>query len=282
MPPSTRVISVGEPVLKWAGGKRRLLGQYADHLPKRFSHYHEPFLGGGAVYFWLKKLGRLKKKQVWLSDVNPELVNFYRTLQSRCEELIALLSGHQEQHGEEHYYKVRGQQPSSLDEVSRAARLLYLNRTCFNGLYRENSRGEFNVPIGRYHNPRILDPNGLRAASKALQECSLLEQPYLAVEERAQTGDLVYFDPPYQPLNPTSSFTSYTQHDFNEDDQRELSELFARLAKRKVRVMLSNSDAPLIRELYQKFRQVDIQAARAINSKAERRQKITELLILGW
>lgn len=276
-----RNASAGEPVLKWAGGKRRLLAQYRQHLPKRFANYHEPFLGGAAVFFWLHQLGRLRKKRVWLNDVNPELVNFYRVLATRCPELIEGLQFHQERHGESHYYEVRAQRPAQLDEVARAARLMYLNRTCFNGLYRENSRGEFNVPMGRYSNPRILDRLGLEAAAKALACSELSHGSYRHVLERARPGDLVYFDPPYQPLNPTSSFTAYTQHDFTEDDQKELAAVFTELARRKVRVMLSNSDAPLIRELYQAFPTIEIQAARAINSKGDGRQKITELLILG-
>ena len=273
--------SLATPVLKWAGGKRRLVEQYARHFKGAFKNYHEPFFGGGAVYFWLRGEGRLKGKACRLTDINPQLVNFYTVLQSRAEELFGHLRVHQERHEESYYYDIRKQQPEQLDEVERAARLLYLNRTCFNGLYRENSRGEFNVPMGRYKNPRIFHPDGLNAAAAALAEASISCARYLEVEEHAQPGDLVYFDPPYLPLNTTSSFTSYTQHDFTQADQAALAELFRRLQGKGVRVLLSNSDAPLIRELYKGFKQVKIQAARAINSKADRRQKITELLIVG-
>lgn len=286
VPPSSPAVSQpvpAEPVLKWAGGKRRLVEQYAKHFRIRggFGNYHEPFFGGGAVYFWLWNEEKLRDRECFLSDINPELVNLYQMLQSCPQPLYALLEEHQSQHGEEHYYAVRRTQPAQLTALERAARLLYLNRTCFNGLYRENSRGEFNVPMGRYANPRILHQPGLEAASLALKGAHIGCHRYHQVEERAQPGDLVYFDPPYHPLNPTSSFTSYTQHDFSENDQVELAGLFRRLCDRGVKVRLSNSDAPLIRELYRGFKKVKIQAARAINSKADRRQKITELLIIG-
>lgn len=271
----------GEPVLKWAGGKRRLLEQYAAYFPSHFQAYHEPFFGGGAVFFWLKLMGRLTGKTCRLNDINPELINFYQVLQSHPEQLFEQLQAHQHQHCEEHYYRVRKLQPGELDSVERAARLVYLNRTCFNGLYRENSRGEFNVPMGRYTNPRIFHRPGLEAAALALKGARLSCGRFTQVARQAKTGDLVYFDPPYQPLNPTSSFTSYTQHDFSERDQEELAKLFRRLVRKGVEVRLSNSSAPLIRELYEGFPQVEIQAARAINSKADKRQKITELLIIG-
>lgn len=269
------------PVLKWAGGKRRLLEQYSKHFKLKFNNYHEPFFGGGAVYFWLWSQGKLDGKQAWLSDINPQLVNFYQVLQTKPEDLFELLATHQKQHDQEHYYRIRAQAPSDLDLVARAARLLYLNKTCFNGLYRENSRGEFNVPIGRYKNPRIFHAEGLLAAGRSLSKARLRKAAYQEVEQFAQPGDLVYFDPPYQPLTATSCFTSYTQHDFSPKDQEELADLFKRLQQKNVNVRLSNSDTPLIRSLYADFKKVKIRAARAINSKADGRQKITELLIIG-
>lgn len=269
------------PVLKWAGGKRRLLEQYARHLEGGFRRYHEPFFGGGAVYFWLWNQKKLINKQARLADINPELINFYRMLQSDPEALIALMEEHQDQHSHDHFYEVRAQLPDELDPLQRAARLLYLNRTCFNGLYRENSKGQFNVPIGRYKKPRISHPEGLRAASAALAGAQLELAPFGSVEEYAGPGDLVYFDPPYDPLSSTASFTAYTQHNFTSFDQARLAELFSRLSRSGVKVLLSNSDTPLVRELYQGFRLVEVSAARAINSKADGRQKITELLVIG-
>ena len=285
VPPSVRTSPaprpLAEPVLKWAGGKRRLVEQYASHLEGKFKSYHEPFFGGGAVYFWLWNQLRLKRKSARLCDINPELVNFYQVLQTQAEELIVEMERHQDQHDQEHYYQVRQLSPNDLNPLQRAGRLLYLNRTCFNGLYRENSKGQFNVPMGRYKRPRISHPEGLRAASLALGQAVIEKAPFSAVEEHARKGDLVYLDPPYDPLTPTASFTSYTQHSFGTSQQKELSELFRRLSQRGVKVLLSNSDTPLIRELYQGFQVVEVSAARAINSKADRRQKITELLVIG-
>lgn len=285
VPPSTRASKIShpqaEPVLKWAGGKRRLVEQYARHLKGKFGNYHEPFFGGGAVYFWLWSQGKLKSRQTRLSDINPELINFYQVLRSRPDDLIGLMDSHQSRHSQEHYYHVRQLVPAELEPLERASRLLYLNRTCFNGLYRENSKGQFNVPMGRYKSPRISHPEGLLAASSALSQAVVELAPYLEVEQHVQPGDLVYFDPPYDPLTSTASFTAYTQHNFSSQDQRELAELFRRLRDKKVKVLLSNSDTPLIRELYKGFRTVEVSAARAINSKADRRQKITELLIIG-
>ncbi len=268
-------------MLKWAGGKRRLVEQYAQHLGRKFGNYHEPFFGGGAIFFWLWNQGRLKNSQVRLSDINPELINFYQVLQSQPHDLIEQMTLHQAQHSSEHYYAVRQLATADLQPLERAARMLYLNRTCFNGLYRENSKGQFNVPIGRYKNPRISHPEGLLSASHALTDVTLENAPYALVEMHAEPGDLVYFDPPYHPLTTTANFTSYTQHNFSASDQAQLADLFRRLRKRKVKVLLSNSDTPLIRDLYKGLRTFEVSAARAINSKADRRQKITELLIVG-
>lgn len=285
VPPSTpapKTASVqASPVLKWAGGKRRLLDQYARYLKGKFRRYHEPFFGGGAVYFGLWNQGKLRNKSARLADINPELINFYQVLQSRPDELISLLQEYQSRHSHDHFYEVRALIPAELDPVERAARMLYLNRTCFNGLYRENSKGQFNVPIGRYKNPRISHPEGLHAASAALAGAQLELAPFGSVEEHASPGDLVYFDPPYDPLTSTARFTAYTQHNFTSQDQTRLAELFTRLSQSGVKVLLSNSDTPLVRELYQDFRIVEVTAARAINAKADGRQKITELLVIG-
>lgn len=266
------------PVLKWAGGKSRLLAQYEPYFPTEFKHYYEPFVGSAAVFFWLR--GQAQGR-VTLSDVNFELINFYRALQTDLEGLLEHLAEHRAQHGHDHYYATRALDPDSLTPTARAARLFYLNKTCYNGLYRVNSRGLFNVPMGRYKKPAILDPRRLEAASEALQGVKLAVEPFDRVLRRARAGDLVYFDPPYQPLSATSNFTSYTKDSFGEAEQRRLAEVFAKLAQRGVAVMLSNSSAPLIRELYRDFRQIEVQAHRFINSKASRRNKIKELLIVA-
>ncbi|MGE0488278.1 MAG: DNA adenine methylase [Vulcanimicrobiota bacterium] len=266
------------PVLKWAGGKGRLLAQYEPYFPAEFKHYYEPFVGSAAVFFHLR---RQATGRAVLSDVNFELINFYRALQSDLEGLLEHLAEHRARHGHDYYYATRALDPESLTPTARAARLFYLNKTCYNGLYRVNSRGLFNVPMGRYKKPAIFDPGRLEAASLALQGVKLEVEPFDRVMRRARPGDLVYFDPPYQPLSATSNFTSYTKDNFGEAEQRRLAEVFAKLAQRGVSVMLSNSSAPLIRELYRDFRQIEVQAHRFINSKASRRNKIKELLIVA-
>lgn len=269
------------PILKWAGGKRRLLGQYEKHFPTEFGSYFEPFVGGGAVFFWLRERGLLQGKRVVLNDINPELVNFYQVLRDQCDELIKELEIHAKKHDSDYYYEVRARDRNSLHPVAQAARLLYLNRTCFNGLYRVNSKGEFNVPVGRYKAPRICDPERLQKASEALHQAEIRLGGFGQVADEAQPGDLVYFDPPYVPLNTTSSFTAYTRENFRPEEQAELARTFRELSQRKVKVLLSNSDTPEVQSLYAQFQQVPILAPRAINSKGDRRQKVTELLVLS-
>ena len=265
------------PFLKWAGGKSQLIPQYQKFFPTRFNTYYEPFLGGGALYF------HLRPQQAELTDINPELVNVYRCVRDRVEDVIDLLQIHQQRHCKDYYYEMRSQ--VDLPSVERAARLIYLNKTCFNGLYRENSKGAFNVPIGRYKNPKICAPDLLRAASVALQPATIDVSPFETICCQASgPDDFVYFDPPYHPLSPTSKFTAYNRYAFRETDQVRLRDTFVTLAKRGVQVMLSNSDCPFIRDLYQDFAATTytIQAARSINSNAQKRGKITEVLILSY
>lgn len=231
------------------------------------------------MYFWLYSAQRLEGRKVVLNDINPDLVNFYQVLKDDCHSLIEKLSEHQKKHEESYFYNLRSMSCEQMNPTERAARLLYLNRTCFNGLYRVNSKGEFNVPMGRYKNPRICDPQRLLAASQALAGVTLLQGSYKEATSSAVEGDLVYFDPPYVPLNPTSSFTSYTRENFGPSDQEELAQTFRDLAERGVKVLLSNSDTPRVRELFKDFKKYKISAPRAINSKADRRQKVSELLI---
>ncbi len=267
------------PVLKWAGGKGRLLAQYESFFPESFNRYFEPFLGSGAVFFHLRH--RYPKMKAVLSDTNAELIHFYTVLRDQLEPLADKLEEHARLHSHDHYYEVRAQNPDELDGVARAARLGYLNKTCYNGLYRVNSKGKFNVPLGRYKKPTICNRPKLEAASSALRGAELKVAPFQKVLKRARTGDLVYFDPPYEPLNHTSNFTSYTRDNFTAEDQARLSVVFRKLGERGVKVMLSNSTAPLIKDLYSSFTQHQVEANRFINSKASKRNKIKELLILG-
>lgn len=267
------------PVLKWAGGKGRLLPQYEPFFPESFNRYFEPFLGSGAVFFHLRH--QFPKMKAILSDTNAELIQFYTVLRDQLEPLLEKLEEHAARHSKEYYYEVRACQPEELDPIARAARLGYLNKTCYNGLYRVNSKGRFNVPVGRYKNPSICNRPKLEAASKALQGTELKVTPFEKVLRRARAGDLVYFDPPYEPLNRTSNFTSYTRDNFTAEDQARLAVVFRKLRDKGATVMLSNSTAPLIRELYAPFQIHQVEAHRFINSKADKRNKIKELLILG-
>jgi DNA adenine methylase len=266
------------PFLKWAGGKSKLISQYIPYIPARFDNYYEPFLGGGAVFFYLAS-NRANYKAI-LADINSELINAYCCVRDRVEELILLLAEHQTSHSKDYYYEVRKQNIGTT--LENAARLIYLNKTCFNGLYRENSKGEFNVPIGKYKNPTICNSEVLRSVSSSLQSTRLEVRPFDAVLNYANAEDFVYFDPPYYPLSPTSNFTAYSSYCFNENDQIRLKETFAKLARRGVKVMLSNSDCPFIREVYKEFNIHEILAPRAINSNAKKRGKITELLITSY
>lgn len=274
---STRPLSQTSPrpFLKWAGGKSKLIPQYRPYLPQEFVNYFEPFLGGGALFF------ALLPKSAYLGDINGNLINLYTCIRDDVEVLITSLKVHQANHKKDYYYQIRAANPDN--KIERASRLLYLNKTCFNGLYRENSKGQFNVPIGSYKNPKICDPNLLRHSSQALANKHIANYSFERVLDEARGyQDFVYFDPPYYPLNPTSNFTSYSRHSFGEKEQIKLQEVFTQLANRGVQVMLSNSDCSFIRDLYQDYQIREILAARAINSKAERRGRIKELLITSY
>ena len=269
---------IARPFLKWAGGKGRLLAQYEAFFPRAFDTYYEPFLGGGAVFF---HLGGRSQRAV-LGDINPELVNVYRCVRDQPRQLIQHLQQHQYHHSPAYYYQVR-QERHLRQPVERAARLVYLNKTCYNGLYRENTQGHFNVPLGRYKNPTICDEQLIQAAATALQRAQIEVFPFEVILQWPITpADFVYFDPPYHPISSTSRFTSYNRYGFSAVDQERLALVFKQLAHRGVPVMLSNSDCALIRELYQGFHLHPIQAPRAINSQANRRGKITELLITSY
>lgn len=264
------------PFLKWAGGKSKLIQQYIPYFPRDFKAYYEPFLGGAAVFFYLNP------PVATLMDINAELVNAYRCVRDNVEELIKRLEIHQLRHCRDYYYEVR--QCPSVTSIESAARLIYLNKTCFNGLYRENSKGEFNVPIGKYKNPKICDPMLLRSVSAALQYTEINVSPFEAILDYAsRADDFVYFDPPYYPLSSTSNFTAYSRYSFSQDDQVRLKYVFAELAERGVKVMLSNSDCEFIRKLYSNFNIRSIVASRLINSDVMKRgKKISEVLITSY
>ena len=263
------------PFLKWAGGKTKLIQQYTPYFPKDYNTYYEPFLGGGAVFFYLNPTVAA------LTDINAELVNTYRCVKDNVEKLIELLKEHQLRHSKDYYYQVR--QHQGCTKLEKAARLIYLNKTCFNGLYRENSQGEFNVPIGKYKNPKICNPPLLRAVSAALQKAQIEVRPFEDILNYAKCSkDFVYFDPPYHPISSTSNFTGYSRYSFSQDKQIRLKEVFAELADRGVKVMLSNSDCEFIQNLYSDFNIHPILASRLINSNVTKRGKISEVLITSY
>jgi DNA adenine methylase len=263
------------PFLKWAGGKTRLISQYKDYFPQHYQTYYEPFLGGGAVFF------HLQPSHAVLTDINADLVITYRCVRDNLEELITLLQAHQQRHNSEYYYDVRNYHNGT--DLTKAARFIYLNKTCFNGLYRVNSQGKFNVPVGKYKNPGICQEEVLRVASLALQKVEIKQANFAEVLNYATgTNDFVYFDPPYYPLNKTSNFTAYSNFCFDENQQIKLRDIFIELADKGVKVMLSNSDCPLIRDLYSDFNVHTISAARSINSNAQKRGKITEVLVTSY
>ncbi|WP_414752397.1 DNA adenine methylase [Anabaena sp. CCY 9910] len=265
------------PFLKWAGGKSRLIPQYLSHLPKNYRTYHEPFLGGGALFFYLQP-----SKSI-LTDINSELITTYRCVRDRIEELISLLKEHKSQHNRDYYYSVRGKTVDN--ELEQAARFIYLNKTCYNGLYRVNSQGRFNVPLGKYHNPNICQEDLLRAASNVLATSEIKQADFTEVLNYA-TGseDFVFFDPPYYPISSTSYFTGYSKNSFGEKDQLILRNTCVELASRGVKVVVCNSDSEFIKNIYQEigFNIYFIEAKRSINSNIKKRGLVKELLITSY
>jgi len=270
------------PFLKWVGGKGQLLGPLLEQVDRAapFRRYHEPFVGGGALFFELFRTGRLPRTQAYLSDNNENLICTYRAVRDDVDRVIRMLKRHKAKHNEDYYYEIRSLCPTDLCE--RAARIIYLNKTGFNGLYRENSKGEFNVPFGRYVNPGICDEENLRAASAALQRARIEARPFETVLDRVKPGDLVYFDPPYDPISRTSSFTSYDKGSFGDENQRRLARVAEDLGRRGVRVLLSNSMTPFVRQLYASFTIDEVFAYRHVNSRGDRRGKVSEALIRNF
>jgi len=266
--------------VKWAGGKSQLLDQFEPYFPTNFDKYFEPFIGGGAVFYYVKQ--RYSPTKIILSDSNKTLVDCYIHVRDSVEDLIELLRIHKENHSKEYYYQIRDRFNSKSGGIEESAMFLYLNKTCFNGLYRENSKGEFNVPFGRYKNPNIVNEKTLRKASELLQGVEIRLMDFEEVEGFVSDNDLVYFDPPYHPLSKTSSFTSYTNGYFKREDQIRLSELYKRLDKKQAKLKLSNSDTPFIRKLFGRYDIQVVKSRRSINCKGNGRGKINELLILNY
>lgn len=270
-----------QPFLKWVGGKGQLLSQFDEFLPTDIDRYFEPFVGGGAVFFHLKK--RFPNLRAFLRDNNPELINAYRVVRDFPEQLMQRLDAHLARYRldrQNYFYLVRSQHQLPAEElVERAARMIFLNKTCFNGLWRVNARNEFNVPIGSQKNPALYDRANILAASHALRDTHLAVQDFRITINEPGPSDFVYVDPPYVPLSATASFTTYTKEDFGPEEQRELAALFGDAARRGVRLMLSNSDTPFVRNLYKGFAIHTVRARRAINCNGLKRGEIAEVLV---
>ncbi|WP_216831012.1 Dam family site-specific DNA-(adenine-N6)-methyltransferase [Alkalihalobacterium elongatum] len=252
------------PVLKWAGGKTQMIDILVSNMPKQFNKYIEPFIGGGALFF------ELSPENAIISDANPELINLYKVIADDVNELIEKLK--EMKNDEEYYYKVRAINPDTLTNVEKAARTLYLNRTCYNGLYRVNKKGEFNVPFGRYKNPRICDEDNLQAVSRLLKRATIIHGDYKEVlREYAEPNDFIFLDPPYLPISQYSDFKRYTKEQFHEADQNDLAEEVKRLRNLSCNVLLTNSNHPLVHELYNEFEISVHQTKRNISSKASKR-----------
>jgi DNA adenine methylase len=269
-----------KPVLKWAGGKRQLLEPILSFVDRAFPHriekYYEPFAGGAAVFFALVSRGKFAEAR--LSDMNADLIRVYSALRDDADSVVVELQKLLDLgHSEEVYYKVRDKRPTKVS--ARAARLIYLNRTGYNGLYRVNRSGDFNVPFGRYKTPRILDKPRLLAAAEALQGVELAVEDFEESCKAAKRGDFVYFDPPYVPVSKTASFAAYHSKAFDLAEHERLAKTFARLSKRGVSLLLSNSDTPATRELFSAFDTKTVHATRAINSNGAQRGAVPELLV---
>lgn len=263
-----------KPILKWAGGKTRLLPALRKFVPRGFNRYFEPFLGGAAFFF------DLLPDKAFLCDSNPELINCYEIVRDEPEELLDVLSHLHINKSE--FYRLRELEPERLSQVFRAARLIYLNKTCFNGLYRVNKQGKFNTPYGRHSKVNLADPTNLMAASEALKRARLFCSDFAAVLKCAKTKDFIYFDPPYVPIGKFSDFKRYTKAQFYEADQERLAAIFSDLAERGCFVLLSNSLNPKSTKLYSKFYQRIVKMPRFVNCKGEGRGHVDELLISNY
>lgn len=269
------------PILKWVGGKRQLLPQIRKFIPTKISSYYEPFLGGGALLF------DIQPKKAIVNDYNEELINVYNAVKNDVELLIDDLKKHV--NTQEYFYEIRAKDRdeknySHLTEIERASRILYLNKTCYNGLFRVNQSGEFNAPFGFYKNPNIVNEITLRGVSKYLNnnDIKFLNGDFEHSLKGIRKGAFVYFDPPYDPVSSSSSFTGYTQGGFNKDEQLRLKLLCDNLNQRGIKFLLSNSNTEYIRELYKDYQILNVQARRSINSVGSSRGEVDEVLVRNY
>lgn len=271
-----------QPFTKWTGGKRQLLPVIKSLMPDNYNSYFEPFIGGGAVFFEL-----IPKKAI-INDFNSELINCYRQIKDNPQKLIELLVEHQKNNSKDYYLELRSvdrdDRIHAMTDTERAARIMYMLRVDFNGLYRVNSKNQFNVPYGRYKNPKIVDSDLILSISQYLNKnnIEILTGDFEKAVEDVGAGDFVYFDPPYIPLSETSAFTSYTHEGFSYEDQVRLRDVFRKLDKKGAYVMLSNSSSPLVEELYKGFNIHKVEAIRTNGAKASSRGKISEIIVTNY
>ncbi len=270
------------PILKWVGGKRQLLDKITPLIPEG-SIYYEPFVGGGAVLF------SLQPKKAIINDSNRELMNVYKVIKETPEELIENLKAHKENNNEDYFYEIRAldrdkEKYSKLSNIERAARIIYLNKTCYNGLFRVNSAGEFNSPWGRYRNPNIVNEKTIYAINRYFNkaEVIILCGDYKEALKEVNEDAFVYLDPPYMPISPSSSFTGYTSAGFDEEEQIQLKEQCDILNSKGVKFLLSNSSCEFIEDLYKDYKITKVSAKRSINSNATKRGEIDEVLVRNY
>lgn len=267
------------PMLKWVGGKRQLLSEIVPMIDKRCSVYVEPFIGGGAVLF------NIQPKKAIINDYNKELINVYKTVRDNLDDLLAELKVHEKNNSSDYYYEIRALDREEgfkdMSDTEKAARIIYLNKTCYNGLYRVNSSGQFNSPYGRYKKPEIVNEFVLRAISEFFNsnEIEILNGDYRDTLKHIDKNSFVYLDPPYMPISSSSSFTGYTEGGFDYSKQMELKSECDKLTEQGIRFVQSNSDCEEIRDLYKDYKIKTVKAKRSINSVAKKRGEINEVLI---
>ncbi len=273
---------LARPFLKWAGGKRQLLTEILKYIPptSKIKTYYEPFVGAGALLF------ELQPKRAIINDTNSELINCYSMIKYNLDKLLEDLSNHK--NDKEYFYSIREldrtPQYENLSGIEKASRIIYLNKTCYNGLFRVNNQGQFNTPFGKYKDPKILDEPVLKAVNKYLNtsDIKILNVDFEEAVNTSKKGDFIYFDPPYDPLSDTSSFTGYDINRFGKNEQKRLKDTFDEFTRKGVRCMLSNSKTPFITKLYDEYEMISVPAIRSINSKASKRGQIEEVLVLNY
>lgn len=273
--------------VKWAGGKCQLLEQFEPFFPVKVNRYFEPFVGSGAVFFYIKQTR--KPDYCMISDNNENLMNLYIAVRDNLNELLDLLKKYKKEHMKDpkkYYYQQRKEFNKTKDMLIKSTLLIYLNKTCYNGLYRVNSQGEFNVPMGSYRDPSIVQRKILEQASQLLQNVTIKSMNFEKILDFAESGDFIYFDPPYYPISTTSSFTSYQKEIFLDEEQKHLAKVFQKLDGRGCMVMLSNSDSSFIHDLYNKYENeghlYTVKAKRMINCNSEGRKPINEIVVTNY